>query len=65
LAPLRKCDQTDLNHRRQNFLQTLADSRLTIKSATRTYRFKAVTVAGKTDDGSELHGLAESIARFR
>ncbi len=47
------------------FLQTLADSKLTIKSNTRTYRFKAAAVASKDDNGSQLHDVVESIGRFR
>jgi diguanylate cyclase (GGDEF)-like protein/PAS domain S-box-containing protein len=48
-----------------DFLYTLEDSRLTIKTNDRTYRFKAATVAGKDDDGPQLHDAVESIARFR
>jgi hypothetical protein len=47
------------------FLSTLADRTLTIKSNSRTYRFNAATVAGKADDGTQLHDVVESIARFR
>jgi diguanylate cyclase (GGDEF)-like protein len=47
------------------FLYTLADSTLTIKSNSRTYRFKAAPVAGKDDDGSRLRDVVESIARHR
>jgi diguanylate cyclase (GGDEF)-like protein len=47
------------------FVQTLADSTLAIKSKSRTYRFKAAAVAGKNDDGSQFREVVESIARFR
>ena len=49
----------------KEFLHTVADSTLTIKSNSRTYRFKAAPIAGKDDDGSKLHDVGESIARFR
>lgn len=47
------------------FLHTLADSRLTIKSNIRTYRFEATAIAGKKDTGSQLRQVVASIARFR
>jgi hypothetical protein len=47
------------------FLHTLADGMLIIKSTTRTYRFKAAATAGKDDDGAQLHDVVASIARFR
>jgi hypothetical protein len=47
------------------FLQTVEDGRLTIKSTTRTYRFKMAAASGKDDDGSQLQAVAASIARFR
>jgi hypothetical protein len=51
--------------RYNEFLHSLADGMLTIKSTTRTYRFKAAAAAGKEDDGTQLHDVVESIARFR
>jgi EAL domain-containing protein (putative c-di-GMP-specific phosphodiesterase class I) len=48
-----------------DFLYTLEDSTLTIKTNDRIYRFKGATVAGKNDNGSQLHDAVESIARFR
>jgi diguanylate cyclase (GGDEF)-like protein/PAS domain S-box-containing protein len=51
--------------RYNEFLHSLADGMLTIKSTTRTYRFKAAAGAGKDDDGAQLHDVVESIARFR
>jgi diguanylate cyclase (GGDEF)-like protein/PAS domain S-box-containing protein len=51
--------------RYNEFLHSLADGTLTIKSTTRTYRFKAAAGAGKEDDGAQLHDVVESIARFR
>ena len=47
------------------FLQTMENGRLTIKSTTRTYRFKVAAAAGKDDDGSQLEAVVASIARFR
>jgi hypothetical protein len=51
--------------RYNEFLHTLADGMLTIKSSTRTYRFKAAAAAGEGDEGSQLHDVVASIARFR
>jgi hypothetical protein len=48
-----------------DFLPTLSDNTLTIKSNSRTYRFKAAAVAGKEDDGSRFHEVMEGIAHFR
>ena len=47
------------------FLYALADSTLTLKSNSRTYRFKAATVAGSNPDGSPLREVVESIAHYR
>jgi len=51
--------------RYNEFLHSLADGTLTIKTTARTYRFKAAAGAGKEDDGAQLHDVVESIARFR
>jgi len=48
----------------REFLHTLADGRLTIKSNTRTYRFKTAAIAGIVDDGAPLRDVVERIARF-
>jgi diguanylate cyclase (GGDEF)-like protein/PAS domain S-box-containing protein len=47
------------------FLQTMEDGRLMIKSTTRTYRFKLAGAAGKDDEGSQLQAFVATIARFR
>ena len=47
------------------FLHTLSDGRLTIKSASRTYRF-SVAAADDSDDGeSQLTALVENVPRIR
>ena len=46
------------------FLPTLVDSTLIIKSNTRTYRFRAAA-AGKDDGGSQLDDVVGHITRFR
>jgi diguanylate cyclase (GGDEF)-like protein len=48
-----------------DFLHTLADGTLTVKSAARTYRFKAAAAAGRDADGTELQDVVASIARLR
>jgi hypothetical protein len=45
------------------FLHALSDDTLTLKSATRTYRFKAFGAGG--DSTSKLHALADRISRAR
>jgi len=64
-VPHEKTGKDDFSLSYSEFLHTLEDSRLTIKSSTRTYRFKAAAVAGKDDDGTQLHEVLASIARFR
>jgi hypothetical protein len=45
------------------FLHALSDDTLTLKSATKTYRFKAGGTGG--DSTSRLHALADRISRAR
>ena len=42
----------------------MTDDTLTIKSAVKTYRFKAAA-AGKNDNGAQLSTFATNIARFQ
>jgi hypothetical protein len=45
------------------FLHALSDDTLTLKSATKTYRFKAGGAGG--DSTNKLHALADRISRAR
>ena len=45
------------------FVQSLSDDTLTVKSADKTYRFKAA--AGKDDGARLIRAFVDSIARFR
>jgi len=47
------------------FLHTLSDGRLTIRSAARTYRFKAAAADGNDDGESQLRALVENFPRTR
>ena len=47
------------------FLDSLEDGSLTIKSRDRTYRFKAALATDKDDNENKLKQLANSIALFR
>lgn len=47
------------------FLHTLSEGRLTIRSAARTYRFRAATGDGNDDGESQLRLLVENLPRIR
>lgn len=47
------------------FLSSLADKTLTIKSNTKTYRFRTAAVLGQPDDASLLPAFVASMERFR
>ena len=47
------------------FLHSVEDGSLTIKSRDRTYRFKAALATDKDDNENKLKQLANSIALFR
>ena len=47
------------------FLHSVEDGSLTIKSRDRTYRFKAALAADKDDNENQLQQLANSIALLR
>jgi len=47
------------------YLSSLADNTLTIKSNTKTYRFRAVAVPGRPDSAALLPGFAASLERLR
>ena len=51
--------------RHTEFLHVLADNTLTLKSNTKSYRFKSAAVATGTDNGDHLRRIAESITRLR
>jgi hypothetical protein len=48
----------------EDFLYAVAESRLTIRSHTGTYRFKAI-VDGKKKTGAVLHEIVDAIGAFR
>ena len=64
-VPDQKTSKDGFTFKYNEFLQTMEDGRLTIKSATRTYRFRVATAAGTTDDGSNLQTAVASMQRFR
>jgi diguanylate cyclase (GGDEF)-like protein len=64
-VPEEKANPDAFTLKTSEFLYTLAENRLTLKSSDRTYRFKAAAVAGKNDDGSQLRSVAAGLARFR
>jgi hypothetical protein len=64
-VPDQKASKDGFALKYNEFLQTMEDGRLTIKSTTRTYRFKAAAAAGKEGDGAQLQDIVASIARFR
>jgi hypothetical protein len=47
------------------FLHTLSDGRLTIRSAARTYRFRVAAADGHDDGESQLRTLVENLPRIR
>jgi diguanylate cyclase (GGDEF)-like protein len=47
------------------FLHTLSDGRLTIRSAARTYRFRVAAADGNDDGESQLRTLVENLPRIR
>ncbi len=47
------------------FLYSLSDDELTIKSAAKTYRFKAAGAVGKDDNRARLQEVGDRIARLR
>jgi hypothetical protein len=47
------------------FLSSLADKTLTIKSNTKTYRFRTAAVLGQPDDASLLPAFVANMERFR
>ena len=54
----------DDRSRTRDFLTSLAESTLVIKSHTKTYRFKTVAVAEKADQASQLADFVASMDRF-
>jgi hypothetical protein len=47
------------------FLHTVSEGRLTIRSAARTYRFRAAAADGNNDGESQLRALVENLPRIR
>ena len=47
------------------FLHTLSEGQLTIRSAARTYRFRVAAAAGNDDGESQLRTLVENLPRIR
>jgi chromosome condensin MukBEF MukE localization factor len=47
------------------FVQGVSEDTLTLKSATKTYRFKAAVSRGGDGDAAQLRAIADQIARSR